>query len=95
MDLRFFEIYRNAEYITLLLEGAVMSAALTLVAGVIGFAVAATIASLRYYAVPWLSQIATGYVEFIRNLPSSSILKFWNDNETPEERLSNKTGPPL
>ena len=69
MDLRFFEIYRNPEYLILLAEGALTSAGLTLAAGIIGFAIAAILASLRHYAVPWLSQIATGYVEFIRNTP--------------------------
>lgn len=69
MDLRFFEIYRNPEYLALLAEGALTSAGLTLAAGMIGFSIAAILASLRYYQVPWLSQIATGYVEFIRNTP--------------------------
>lgn len=69
MDLRFFEIYRNAEYLALLAEGALTSAALTLVAGLIGFGIASILASLRYYAVPWLAQVATAYVEFIRNTP--------------------------
>ena len=69
MDLRFFEIYRNAEYLILLAEGAFTSAVLTAAAGIIGFAIASILASTRYYAIPWLSQIATGYVEFIRNTP--------------------------
>ena len=69
MDLRFFEIYRNPEYLMLLAEGALTSAGLTLAAGIIGFGIAAILASLRHYSVPWLSQIATGYVEFIRNTP--------------------------
>lgn len=69
MELRFFEIYRNAEYLILLAEGAFTSAALTAAAGLVGFGIASILASLRYYAIPWLSQIATGYVEFIRNTP--------------------------
>lgn len=69
LDLRFFEIYRSPEYLGLLLEGALMSAGLTLLAGILGFALAAGLASLRYYKVPVLSHIATGYVEFIRNTP--------------------------
>lgn len=69
MELRFFEIYRNPEYVTLLWQGALTSAGLTLAAGLIGFAIAAILASLRFYRVPYLSQIATGYVEFIRNTP--------------------------
>lgn len=51
------------------MKGALTSAGLTLAAGLIGFVVAAILASFRYYAVPWLSSIATGYVGFIRNTP--------------------------
>ena len=69
LDLRFFEIYRSPEYLGLLLEGALISAGLTLLAGILGFTLAAGLASLRYYKVPVLSHIATGYVEFIRNTP--------------------------
>lgn len=69
MDLRFFEIYRSAEYLALLAEGALLSAGLTLVAGLVGITVAAVLASIRYYAVPGFSFVATAYVEFIRNTP--------------------------
>ena len=69
MDLRFFEIYRNPEYLGLLVEGAFVSFALTLVAGLIGFGLASILASLRHYAVPVLAHLATAYVEFIRNTP--------------------------
>lgn len=69
LDLRFFEIYRSPEYLGLLLEGALISAGLTLLAGILGFTLASGLASLRYYKVPVLSHIATGYVEFIRNTP--------------------------
>lgn len=69
MELRFFEIYRNPEYMTLLAEGAMLSAGLTAAAGLLGFVFALGLAGLRYGKVPVLAQIATGYVEFIRNTP--------------------------
>lgn len=69
MELRFFEIYRSAEYLLLLLEGAFVSASLTLVAGLLGFLLAACLASVRYYKIRVLGPIATSYVEFIRNTP--------------------------
>ncbi|MEO1293720.1 MAG: amino acid ABC transporter permease [Pseudomonadota bacterium] len=69
MDLRFFEIYRNAEYVVLLAEGALVSAGLTLLAGIIGFGLASILASFRYFAVPICAQLSTAYVEFIRNTP--------------------------
>ena len=69
MDLRFFEIYRNPEYLWLLAEGAAMSAALSVAAGLAGFIFAAGLAGVRYWKVPVLAQAATGYVEFIRNTP--------------------------
>jgi len=69
VDLRFFEIYRNPEYLALLLEGVLVSASLTLAAGLIGFGLAALLASLRHYQVPVLAKIATAWVEVIRNTP--------------------------
>jgi polar amino acid transport system permease protein len=69
MDLRFFEIYRNPEYLALLAEGAAMSAALTIAAGLMGFALATLLATARFHAVPMLGPLAAAYVEFIRNTP--------------------------
>lgn len=69
MDLRFFEIYRNAEYLWLLAEGAAFSAGLTAISGFLGFLMALVLAGVRYQKIPVLSQIATAYVEFIRNTP--------------------------
>lgn len=69
MELRFFEIYRNGEYLRLLLEGAGVSAGLTVAGGIAGFILATLLAVLRYWRVPVLRQAATGYVEFIRNTP--------------------------
>lgn len=69
MDLRFFEIYRNADYIALLLQGAGVSALLAIGGGVVGLALAALLASLRYGEVPVLKTVAAAYVDFIRNTP--------------------------
>lgn len=69
MDLRFFEIYRNHEYLWLLAEGAAMSAALTIAAGLMGLILATALATARFHAVPVLGHLAAAYVEFIRNTP--------------------------
>ena len=69
MDLRFFEIYRRSEYLLLLLEGAFFSVALTIAAATLGFLFALGLSSVRFAEVPILRNIATGYVEFIRNTP--------------------------
>lgn len=69
MDLRFFEIYRNGEYLWLLAEGAALSAGLTAFSGLLGFGLALVLAGLRYGQIPVAAQIATAYVEFIRNTP--------------------------
>ncbi|CTQ67253.1 amino acid ABC transporter permease [Roseibium alexandrii] len=68
-DLRFFEIYRNPEYLLLLGEGAAVSAFLTVIGGALGFVLATNLAALRHYKVPILAPIAAIYVEFIRNTP--------------------------
>ena len=69
MELRFFEIYRNPDYLLLLAEGAAFSAGLTLLAGLLGFLFATLLAAARYERMPVLQHLATGYVEFIRNTP--------------------------
>lgn len=69
MEFRFFEIYRSGEHLSLLAEGAVNSALLTIGGGSLGFLLALTLAGLRYAKVPVLGHIATAYVEFIRNTP--------------------------
>lgn len=69
VDLRFFEIYRNAEYLQLLLEGAGLSAGLTVAGGVAGFCLATVLALVRYWRLPVVHNVATVYVEFIRNTP--------------------------
>lgn len=69
MDLRFFELYRNPEYMLLLAQGAGLSAALTVAAAAMGLILATGLATARFHAVPVLGRIAAGYVEFIRNTP--------------------------
>lgn len=69
MDLRFFEIYRRPDYLWLLLEGATFSIVLTVVAGCVGLLAALGLSGARYAQVPYLRNIATAYVEFIRNTP--------------------------
>ena len=69
MDLRFFEIYRNPEYLILLGKGALLSASLTVLAALFGLIIAFALAAIRYGQVPVLKWIAAAYVEFIRNTP--------------------------
>lgn len=69
MDLRFFEIYRRPDYLLLLLEGAALSAVLTIGAAIIGMLIALALSGVRYAKIPVLRQIAACYVEFIRNTP--------------------------
>ena len=69
MDLRFFEIYRSGEYMSLILGGALTSLSLTIAAGITGFMVAFLLALLRFKKVPVLDRIAASYIDFIRNTP--------------------------
>ncbi|SHJ17690.1 polar amino acid transport system permease protein [Palleronia salina] len=69
MEFRFFEIYRNWDYVTLLMQGAGMSAILTLCGGVIGFAFAIVLSWARHMQIRIAAPLATAYVEFIRNTP--------------------------
>lgn len=69
MDLRFFEIYRNPEYLLLLGKGALLSASLTVLAALFGLIIAFALAAVRYGKVPVLEWVAAAYVEFIRNTP--------------------------
>ena len=69
MDLRFFEIYRRSDYLWTLLEGALFSIGLTVSAAIIGFAFALALSGVRFAQVPYIRNVATCYVEFIRNTP--------------------------
>ncbi len=68
-DFRFFEIYRSSEYLELLLNGILISGALTVSAGVMGFVVALVLAVTRYWRLPFLSFACACYIDFIRNTP--------------------------
>lgn len=69
MELRFFEIYRNADYLALLLQGAAFSAFLAVGGGVVGMALASGLAAVRHAEIPIAKTIAAAYVDFIRNTP--------------------------
>ncbi len=68
-NLRFFEIYRSSEYLGLLFDGILISAGLTIAAGLLGVALALVLASVRYWKVPIVDGFAAAYVDFIRNTP--------------------------
>lgn len=69
MELRFFEIYRNADYLWRLGEGLVTSLALTIMAAILGLCFATGLATARHARTKFLAPLATGYVEFTRNTP--------------------------
>ena len=69
MELRFFEIYRSSEFLILLLEGAAMSAALSVVGGFLGLIFAIVLAVSRSRNIPIIGVFSTCYVEVIRNTP--------------------------
>lgn len=68
-DLRFFEIYRNSDYLIRLAEGVWMSISLTVGAAIIGFVAATLLAIARNARIPVFGHVAAAYVEFIRNTP--------------------------
>lgn len=68
-ELRFFEIYRNGDYLLRLAEGIWLSISLTVGAAVIGFILAGILAAARNAKVPVAAQLSAAYVEFIRNTP--------------------------
>jgi len=69
LDLRFFEIYRNQDYVWLLIDGAILSTWLTILAGLIGLLLALGLSVARHAKIPVLGQLAAIYTEFIRNTP--------------------------
>ena len=69
MDLRFFEIYRNGDYLLLLLQGTMLSIAITVAGAVLGFVMALGLAGSRYARIPVIGHFSAAYVEFVRNTP--------------------------
>ena len=68
-DFRFYEIWREPEYVDRLLHGIFTSFWLTALGGLIGFAFAIALASARRSSVPYLGWPAAVYVELVRNTP--------------------------
>ncbi len=68
-DLRFFEIYRNADFLWRLAEGAYFSVALSVCAALVGLIAATFLAISRHADIPFLKQLSAVYVEVIRNTP--------------------------
>ena len=69
MDLRFFEIYRSQEYLLLLLDGVLLSAGITIAAGVLGFCFAICLSVARHARIPILGHAAAAWTEAVRNTP--------------------------
>lgn len=69
VELRFFELYRNADYMWLLAHGVGVSAGITVAGAILGFLFALGLAGARYESIPVLRWVAAGYVDFIRNTP--------------------------
>ena len=68
VERRFFEIYRSSEYLLLLAEGILTSAALTVSAGIMGFVLAILLASARHHHWPVLGQLSAELVELVEHL---------------------------
>ena len=68
-EFRFFEIYRSEEYLSLLLDGILVTSSLTIASSIAAFVIAILIAAVRFWQIAILAQLCTSYVEFIRNTP--------------------------
>lgn len=70
MDFRFYEIWREAEYLSRLLDGILTSVWLTVLAAVLGFSLSIGLALLRrsqqHSLLSWCAAI---YIEVVRNTP--------------------------
>jgi len=69
MDFRFYEIWRESEYLIRLGYGAWLSFSLTTAAAVIGFSLALVLAAGRRSVNAYLSYASASYIELIRNTP--------------------------
>ena len=68
-EFRFFEIYRSAEYLYLILDGILISSSLTIVSGFFGFIIAFFLAAMIYWKLSPLNFLAICWIDFIRNTP--------------------------
>ena len=68
-ELRFFEIYRSGEYLTLLGKGVAVSFGLTVAGAAAGLVLAIALSGARYARVPLLWRLSALYTEFLRNTP--------------------------
>ena len=69
MEFRFYEIWREPEYIERLVTGVGWSLFLTITAGILGFGFAILLATGRRSANRFISWLCACYVEVIRNTP--------------------------
>jgi len=70
MDFRFYEIWREPEYISRLIDGIWTSVWLTILGALFGFSLAIVLAVMRRSTRHhWMSWIAAVYVEVVRNTP--------------------------
>lgn len=69
VELRFFEIYRNGEYLWLLAEGVWTSFALTVGAAALGFVLAVALSTARYVRLPVIGHLSAVYTDVVRNTP--------------------------
>lgn len=68
-DFRFYEIWREPEYIERLVHGVFTSFWLTVLGALAGFCLALLLATARRDTSPWIRWPAATYVEVIRNTP--------------------------
>lgn len=68
-DFRFYEIWREADYLIRLGHGIFWSVSLTTAAGTLGFLFALALAGARKSTIAPLSWLAASYIEIVRNTP--------------------------
>ena len=68
-DFRFYEIWREADYLIRLAHGIFWSVSLTTAAGILGFLFALALANARKSNIATLSWLAATYIEIVRNTP--------------------------
>ena len=64
-DFRFFEIYRSSEYMSLILDGILISSCLTIISGGLGFIIAFILAALIYWKVKPLNYLSICWIDFM------------------------------